>query len=294
MSSKQQAMPDAGASSPWRGGVLEMSGRDAGAFAQAQLMNDVRALADGQWQWTGWLTPKGRVQALGALLRLDAERYWWLLPDAAPGPLAEALQRFVFRSKVRLEPRAELTMHGYACAPAALGSTAQGARAQGAGARQVLDLSGERPRTLLLDAAEPPSREDALDAAGWALEDLGHGLPRLDPAAEPAHTPQMLDLARLGAYSVKKGCYPGQEIVARTHFLGQAKRSLQRLRAARPLAAGSMLRSDAGEQPVLCAAATRERWEALAVLPLEAGDIAWHADPETPVAVIPFADGLAR
>jgi folate-binding protein YgfZ len=294
MSSKQQAKPDAGASSPWRGGVLEIGGRDAGAFAQAQLMNDVRSLADGQWQWTGWLTPKGRVQALGALLRLDAERYWWLLPDAAPGPLAEALQRFVFRSKVRLEPRGESSMRGYACPPAALGSSARGAQAQGDGPRWVLDLSGEHPRSLLLDASDPPAREDALDAAGWALEDLAHGLPRLDPAAEPAHTPQMLGLARLGAYSVKKGCYPGQEIVARTHFLGQAKRGLQRLHARRPLADGEVLGSAAGEQPVLCAAATSERWEALAVLPLEAGAASWHADPETPVDVIPFAEGLAR
>ena len=62
--------------------VLALAGRDAVAFAQAQFMNDVAALGDGQWQWNGWLTPKGRVIALFALLRIDAETLWLILPDA--------------------------------------------------------------------------------------------------------------------------------------------------------------------------------------------------------------------
>ena len=85
--------------------VLELSGRDAGVFAHAQFMNDVAGLAVGQWQWNGWLTPKGRVVALFALLKLDAERLWLLLPDVDPGELASKLQRFVFRSKVSLRAR---------------------------------------------------------------------------------------------------------------------------------------------------------------------------------------------
>ena len=65
--------------------VLALHGRDALAFAQAQFMNDVAALADGGWQWNGWLTPKGRVIALFALLRRDAETLWLLLPDFDAG-----------------------------------------------------------------------------------------------------------------------------------------------------------------------------------------------------------------
>ena len=70
--------------------LLEIEGRDALAFAQAQFMNDLTPLADGQWQWIGWLTPKGRVVALFALLRLDARTLWLLLPDFAPADLATA------------------------------------------------------------------------------------------------------------------------------------------------------------------------------------------------------------
>ena len=85
--------------------VLALSGRDAVGFAQAQFMNDVTVLADGQWQWNGWLTPKGRVIALFALLRVDAETLWLvLLPEVDAAALAARLQRFVFRSKVTLAP----------------------------------------------------------------------------------------------------------------------------------------------------------------------------------------------
>ena len=69
--------------------LMALSGRDALAFSQAQFMNDVTLLRDGQWQWNGWLTPKGRVIALFALLRVDGETLWLVLPDADPGPLAE-------------------------------------------------------------------------------------------------------------------------------------------------------------------------------------------------------------
>ena len=82
--------------------MLTLEGRDAAAFAQAQFMNDVAVLAPGHWQWNGWLTPKGRVIALFALLKFDEQTLWLLLPDADPAELAAQLQRFVFRSKVRI------------------------------------------------------------------------------------------------------------------------------------------------------------------------------------------------
>ena len=83
--------------------ILSLHGADAVAFAQSQFMNDVAALADGQWQWNGWLTPKGRVIALFALLRLDAQTLWLLLPDVAADALVPLLQRYVFRSKLVLQ-----------------------------------------------------------------------------------------------------------------------------------------------------------------------------------------------
>lgn len=284
------------------GGVLELHGRDAAAFAQAQLMNDVRALADGQWQWTGWLNPKGRVIALAALLRLAEDRYWLLLPDHPAARLADELRRFVFRSKLTLTAREDLTTRGTWAAPAAFASEARHNHSDRRDALTWLDWSGERPRTLWvgpspdIDRALAPHRDLIASNVAWAVEDLAHGLPRLGELAMAMHTPQMLGLTRLDAYSVKKGCYPGQEIVARTHFLGQAKRHLRRLHGALPLQVGESVLADGKPVgDVLCAASDGDRHEALAVLPLELGPGALSGSVSAAgVSVIDFKPGLAR
>ena len=92
--------------------LITLEGRDAAAFAQAQFMNDLALLEPGQWQWNGWLTPKGRVIALFALLKVSDEAIWLVLPDAEPEAVAAALQRFVFRSKLSIRGRDRLHASG--------------------------------------------------------------------------------------------------------------------------------------------------------------------------------------
>ena len=265
--------------------ILAITGRDATAFAQSQFMNDVAALAAGEWQWNGWLTAKGRVVALFALLRLDAETLWLLLPDAAAAELAEALRRYVFRSKVVLAVRDDLhASGGFALPEQARGPT--WARIDGA---IELDMSGDGgPRRLRIDAM--PARDDATALARWDAADLAHGLPRLPASQASQWTPQQLSLERLRAFSVKKGCYPGQEIVARTHFLGQARRGLVLLEADAPLAAGAEI-SDGTRTIGSLIASTGSL--ALAVLPLEHAGTPCLADGAA-LRQRPLADGLAR
>lgn len=253
--------------------VLALHGPDAVRFAQAQFMSDVAALADGQWQWSGWLTPKGRVVALFALLRLDAERLWLVLPDVAAEALAAQLKRFVFRSKVVVEARPELVVSGSFKAS----GTAQGAAsAMGDDGSVALDLSGDGgSRTLVISTA--PAVEDPDAQAAWRSFDIAHGLPRLDAAQADRWTPQQLSLERLRAFSVKKGCYPGQEIVARTHFLGKAKRELVLLAADVAFAVG--------EDDVVSVAAHGGQHCALAVRAMER-----EPDPRER----PLLEGLAR
>jgi tRNA-modifying protein YgfZ len=107
--------------------------------------------------------------------------------------------------------------------------------------------------------------------AAWRLFDLRHGWPRLDVSQVEAWTPHMLSLDRLNAFSVKKGCYPGQEIVARTHFLGQAKRGLVRLSGAAPMPEASEVQASDGTRlgEIVCRASAGKYFEALAVLPLD-------------------------
>jgi folate-binding protein YgfZ len=243
-------------------GVITLTGRDALGFAQAQTMNDVAALADGQWHWNGWLTPKGRVIALFAVVRLDAQSLWLIVPDADVRALAAGLQRFVFRSKVVIAARDDLYVSGRFGAPQA----ASGAQLAGDAEHGVeLDFGGESgPRSVCIEGTHYPT--DAESLARWRAFDLQHGLPRLDSSQAERWTPQQLSLERLRAFSVKKGCYPGQEIVARTHFLGQAKRGLALLRTEQPLAPGDAIAHDGAELGSVVSTADAI---ALAVLPLE-------------------------
>ncbi|SDW91080.1 YgfZ/GcvT domain-containing protein [Lysobacter enzymogenes] len=244
--------------------LIALEGRDAAVFAQAQFMNDVKALADGHWQWSGWLTPKGRVVALFALLRLSEQQIWLAVPDADAGALALALKRFVFRSKVAIELREDRVIEGRFGAP----EQAAGASIAGnADDSLEIDMSGEGgARALRIVPVAQAAAADAALAALWAQADLRHGLPRLPAAQAEQWTPQQLSLDRLRAYSVKKGCYPGQEIVARTHFLGKAKRGLALYRSEGELEAGA--KALAGEDALGEIVAVAAPW-ALAVIGLD-------------------------
>ena len=245
MTDKQDAHSDSFSLPGWQ--LLEVAGAHAAAFLQAQTMNDVRALAAGHWQWNGWLNPKGRVIALFALAALDADRYWLVAPDFPAAELASRLQRFVFRSKVKLRVREDVPciFGAFATAtPRTRFVIAWASRmTQGMTRTSIeLDLGGEDGARTVLIAASEATHDASMQAPGdripdavtqgvrrWSAFDLAHGLPRLASSQSEAWTPQMLSLDRLNAYSLKKGCYPGQEIVARTHYLGQAKRVLARI-----------------------------------------------------------------
>lgn len=240
-------------------GVLEIAGIDALKFAQAQFMNDVGALTDGQSQWNGWLNPKGRLIALFVLIRRDAETLWLLLPDQSPGTLAEALGTYVFRSKLKLRPRDDLHVSGIRVAPSADDSGGFTVDADG-----TVSLAWPSRRRVLISH----SPIEAADAdTDWYQADLRAGIPRLEIGQSGQWTPQQLSLDRLHAFSVKKGCYPGQEIVARTHYLGQAKRGLRLLQADATPAAGSAV-SD-GERDIGQVIASADGL-ALAVVALDA------------------------
>ncbi|MCK9552199.1 hypothetical protein [Aquamicrobium sp.] len=287
--------------------LLHLSGRDAITFAQAQFANDVALLADGQWQWNLWLSAKGRVVALFALLRLDGENLLAWLPDFPAEELAQRLTAFRFRSKLTLQALPDASALGLFGTPADAGFSAERAQAhierddQGQWRRIALDLGGDSARTLVLHAADTGAQadqrgNDASLEARWNLDDIAHGLPRLGPDQREAFTPQMLGLDRLAAFSVKKGCYPGQEIVARVHFLGQAKRGALRLALNQPAIPGTRLRSEAGAQAeVISIQALGERTEALAIAPLDAAEGSFHSeDGDIHATTLPLLDGLAR
>ncbi len=278
------------------GGVIELVGKDAIAFVQAQCMNDVAVLSDGAWQWNGWLSPKGRLIALFALIRLGPERLWLWLPDHPAEALLERLGRFVLRAKVTLRGKPELHAVARFEPPAAIPESRCRIAGSSPETGLVLDFGADGgPRWLIL--RERAAEADPRGEHAWRLADLRHGLPRLGGDASEAWTPHMLSLQRLSAFSVRKGCYPGQEIVSRTHFLGQAKRALTRLRSDSPLVIGQTLYQAEQALGTIVSASSVPGGghEALAVLPVETeGPLHAHADSRGMVERLPLLNGLER
>ncbi|WDS38043.1 folate-binding protein [Pseudoxanthomonas sp.] len=269
-------------------GVVALQGPDAVAFAQAQFANDLNALDDGRWQWNAWLTPKGRVIAVFAVLRVAADRLLLVLADMPPIELATALKRFVFRKKVTVDVPADLQVQGRFGPPEA----AQGALMHVTGDQIELDVgSAHQPRTLRLSSHHVET--DAAALARWRDIDLRHGLPRLEASQREQWTPQQLSLERLRAFSVKKGCYPGQEIVARTHFLGKAKRGLALLESDAVLIPGAPVEETGRNLGLVVCASTHVPGPVLAVLPLDhpPGDL--HSASQA-LRQLTLLDGLAR
>jgi folate-binding protein YgfZ len=212
-------------------GVLRLSGPDAASFLQGQVTHDTGLLADGRTLLAACSTPQGRVVAL-LRLRQHGDSVLALLPTELVEPLAARLGRFVLRAKVRLEPATDLV----ATAPAeASGRSAGDVAAAGpdgiwfdyAPGRRV--LVAPRAAAASLPAPWPGDAAREIEDAWW-LADIAAGLPQVFAASSEAFVPQMLNLDRLDAISFTKGCYTGQEIVARTQHLGRIKRRTARLR----------------------------------------------------------------
>lgn len=270
-------------------GLVTLQGPDAVAFAQAQFANDLNALEAGRWQWSTWLTPKGRVIAVFAVLRPAADQLMLVLPDVPAVELAAALKRFVFRKQVVIEAPATLEVQGALTAPL----RAQGALLDVQDGAIELDIgSSHQPRLLRVSSQQAP--EDVAALARWRDIDLRHGLPRLDASQREQWTPQQLSLERLHAFSVKKGCYPGQEIVARTHFLGKAKRGVVLLESDALLTPGAPVEHGQRHLGQVVSASSHAPGPALAVLPLDHPPVDTLRSGSTMLRSHVLLDGLAR
>ena len=235
--------------------VLRVSGDDAADFLHNQLTNDVKALATGSAQWNGWCTPKGRLLVTFALARAPGG-YLLLLPSAFAEAIAKRLRMFVLRSRVLVEDVSAATPRFGLWD----GTVPAGAFALG------------ESRALVFGPA-PPGRAATLD--DWALSLIRDGIVQVVPGTQEEFVPQMANYELVGGVSFKKGCYPGQEIVARTQYRGILKKRAVRVRSATALAPGDSVHSAAfGEQSAGMVAnvapSPQGGFEALVVAQLEA------------------------
>ncbi len=285
-----QAADPPGKSGIWRAaelsglGVLRIAGPDAERFLQGQLSNDIARLAPGNAMLAGFHNPQGRVIALLHLVRTAPETLLAVVPQELIEPLLARLRRYVLRAKVRLEDAsAQYRVQGL------IGRAGEAADPNTA---TLIDLGGEPRRQLRLvslSASPPAASAASIPAAGetsvpaspqepaaaleWQRLDIAAGLPQVFARTSESFVAQMLNLDLLGAIAFDKGCYTGQEVIARAHYRGRVKRRMQRLRTRAPhaLSPGDTARLADGRalKVVQSAALADGRCEFLAVTTLE-------------------------
>jgi folate-binding protein YgfZ len=222
-------------------GVLRFTGPDSVSFLQGQVSNDVRRLTQGQCLLAAYSSPQGRVLALMHLLP-HSSGIVAILPRELLAPTSQALRKFVLRARVTIEETGELLevagVHGVQhLVSFGLVTPQSGGAYLETAEIGVANVQGDPGRYWVIGAAEKLAQRGlagGLDPQGvehdWRLADVRAGLPQIYLATREAFVAQMLNLDVLDAISFSKGCYTGQEIIARTQHLGRIKRRLYRLR----------------------------------------------------------------
>jgi folate-binding protein YgfZ len=213
------------------------AGQDAASFLHGQLTNDLEGLAADAWQMSGYCSPKGRLKNILRIHRA-AERIV-LQSNASVMPAAiESLRRFVLRSKLELRAAPDIGSFGVvgmACCrslEALTGSLPEhryGVREAGGAVILCHSLSPHRFQVVGSEARLASIRNAMssdwpnIGSWAWALHDIECGLPAILDRTAEKFVPHSLNLDLLGGVSFQKGCYPGQEIVARMEYLGRPK-----------------------------------------------------------------------
>ena len=242
-------------------GLLGIRGPDTLPFLQGQLSADVTALPGAGTSGTvaggtvagepiaaepaataprrllraGLHNPQGRTLALLGLVATGADSVLALLPRELVGPTRATLQRYVLRSKVSLHDESDThRIYGLTGRLAASAAAGGGIALLHEGARQL----------RIVGAADFAPQGESLSFSAWHAADIAAGLPQVYAATSGQFVAQMLNLDSIGAVSFTKGCYTGQEVIARAHYRGRVKRRMHRYLSREPV---QLAPGDSGE-----------------------------------------------
>ena len=218
-------------------GLLHVAGEDARAFLHAQLTNDVENLAPRTARYAGWCSAKGRLLATFLVVPSPDGFLLQLSCDLVPA-VAKRLSMFVFRSKVKIsDATGQWAQYGL-WGPAS-GDPLSVNESDGSIAIRI-----EPDRSLIFDPRPSDNRYSPnTSPEDWALAEIRAGRALIVQSLQDQFVPQMVNLELAGGVDFKKGCYPGQEIVARAQYRGAVKRRMVRLRGA-AMQAGQEIYSD--------------------------------------------------
>ena len=279
-------------------GTIRAVGPDSATFIHNLVSNDVNKLAADAAAWNSFNSPKGRMIA-SFLIWPEADGHALVLSADILPAFLKKFSMYVLRSKVKLaDASADTVLLGVSGTDAAAALTAAGLAVPDTLMKHT--GGGEHgPRCVRLDernfiiavaAAAAPALFDALQAGGavkagsaaWQLAMIRAGVPQITAPTQEEFVAQMLNYELIGGVSFHKGCYPGQEIVARTQYLGKLKRRTYRFAipsGANPVAGTDLYAPEFGDQAagkIVNVAAAGEGFEALAVVrssSVEAGEL---------------------
>ena len=217
-------------------GALEVSGEDAATFLQGQLTNDIHQVTNQHAIYSGFCNPKGRLIGFFIIIKFN-ESYLLILPRSILENIHKKLSMYILRSKVKLTMQDE-AIQIYGLLDKNKNSNNEALpknhldvlnsnechiiKLQGVGRFMLVGL---KDACQALIHENPDFIEDQ-EINLWKQEEILSGCPNIYPATQEAFIPQSLNLDLMDAINFKKGCYTGQEIVARTHYLGKPKRRM--------------------------------------------------------------------
>jgi tRNA-modifying protein YgfZ len=246
----RSAGPHAGELRLYDWGLIRASGADAASFLHSQLTQDIQSLMPGQARLAGYCSAKGRLLASFVVWRPAAEEVLLACSaDLLPATL-KRLSMFVLRAKCKLaDASAERPLWGGVGVPEGLSLPAAEwglISTPDATTVRLPDADGQQ-RWLRIGSA---SGAESVDPERWLALEARSGIPRIVAATAEQFVPQMINLELIGGVNFQKGCYPGQEVVARSQYRGTTKRRALLFETSETMAPGQeVFHSDDPEQP---------------------------------------------
>ena len=244
----------------------QVDGEDAAAFMQGQFSNDINNVTASTGQLTSYSTPKGRMLAIFYICQRDDTYLLVVSKDIAP-TVMKRLQMYVMRSKVTIKQSDNSLLLGICNDEAAtvlnslkLETPKKDYQTSFNDSLLCMKIPSVSTRYLIIGNESlseqinqlSPSKTDVFTNSYWQWQDIMAGVPNITAAIQEAFVPQMANMELIDGVSFSKGCYPGQEIVARLHYLGNASRRMFRVEIEddKEICIGDEIYSDGSEQSV--------------------------------------------
>jgi folate-binding protein YgfZ len=235
-------------------GVIKITGDDNAKFLQGQLTQDFALLGLQEARLAAFCNAKGRMQASFIGFKYQSGDHTDIVLICSKDLLAATMKRlamFVMRAKAVLtDASAEFAVYGLLGKQDATAALTPWSKKE-SGSASIVELypaPGLARQLWVGPATAPPPQGDAIDLNAWLLSEVQSGVATLSTPIFEALVPQMLNYESVGGVNFKKGCYPGQEVVARSQFRGTLKRRAYILTCKQSMAAGALIYSSLDQE----------------------------------------------